>query len=415
MGAHGARSNRPQNSSAPVRREAPQQPVQRAQPASANTARAEGGRRGAVGGARKKKSGKRTLGIIALSVLAVLLVSAGGIWIYLDNLFSPGDMGTLDKDKVVQTAPELKQDQYNLLMLGIDYSEDDAVKRDPIGQTDMIMYVRFDVNKVDGVVNGSTMQMLQIPRDVFVGEVGGSAGKINGIFAHTTDTENRVNALAEYISKGLDLPIDGYATINMDGLTELIDRLGGLDVYIPKTMEYNGSKLEQGTRHLMGAECEFFLRSRKDPSATPRSDIDRLENQRYFYSALFTRIRTANLAEVLKWLPVVQYFVDTNIDTTTLAALGVKMLSMSSANITMVRMPVASGNGLYQGKYDVIACAKPETATMLNTYFRLPTQRQLTAADIYFGDYEYTQSNVIDTAVTQMTAMDESTVQGATG
>ena len=59
----------------------------------------------------------------------------------------------------------------------------------------MILYVR---------VNGSdhTMTMLQIPRDTLVGEIGGSAGKIKRqSFANSADKENRVNTLAQYITK----------------------------------------------------------------------------------------------------------------------------------------------------------------------------------------------------------------------
>ena len=50
----------------------------------------------------------------------------------------------------------------------------------------------------------------------------------------------------------------------MDSLREIVDVFGGIEVYVPVTMEYDGSRLEQGWRVLMGAECEFFLRQRKE-------------------------------------------------------------------------------------------------------------------------------------------------------
>ena len=97
------------------------------------------------------------------------------------------------------------------------------------------------------------MTMLQIPRDTLVGEIGGSAGKINGIFANSADKENRVNTLAQYITKVFGQPIDDYVTIDMDSLREIVDVFGGIEVYVPVTMEYDGSRLEQGWRVLMGA------------------------------------------------------------------------------------------------------------------------------------------------------------------
>lgn len=146
----------------------------------------------------------------------------------------------------------------NILVLGIDYSTEDAVKRDPIGQTDMILYVR---------VNGSdhTMTMLQIPRDTLVGEIGGSAGKINGIFANSADKENRVNTLAQYITKVFGLPIDDYVTIDMDSLREIVDVFGGIEVYVPVTMEYDGSRLEQGWRVLRARSANFSCASARTP------------------------------------------------------------------------------------------------------------------------------------------------------
>ena len=64
----------------------------------------------------------------------------------------------------------------------------------------MILYVRVEWSD-------HTMTMLQIPATRWWGEIGGSAGKINGIFANSADKENRVNTLAQYITKVSGLPI----------------------------------------------------------------------------------------------------------------------------------------------------------------------------------------------------------------
>ena len=339
----------------------------------------------------------KTAAKVLLCIVLVLGLAFGGIYWYVGSIFNTGEMGSLAPPESGADAlvPDELSGTMNILVLGIDYSTEDAVKRDPIGQTDMILYVR---------VNGSdhTMTMLQIPRDTLVGEIGGSAGKINGIFANSADKENRVNTLAQYITKVFGLPIDDYVTIDMDSLREIVDVFGGIEVYVPVTMEYDGSRLEQGWRVLMGAECEFFLRQRKDTSATPRGDIDRLANQQYFYSALFRRVRTATVGDIIKLTPVVQKYINTSLNFMELVQLGMSVLSIPSENIIIGRLPVARGE-LYNGQ-DVMVCAKAETAEFLNEYFR-PADDPLAAQQIGTPDWG-TRSEVIGAEVRRMGEVD---------
>ena len=339
----------------------------------------------------------KTAAKVLLCIVLVLGLAFGGIYWYVGSIFNTGEMGSLAPPESGADAlvPDELSGTMNILVLGIDYSTEDAVKRDPIGQTDMILYVR---------VNGSdhTMTMLQIPRDTLVGEIGGSAGKINGIFANSADKENRVNTLAQYITKVFGLPIDDYVTIDMDSLREIVDVFGGIEVYVPVTMEYDGSRLEQGWRVLMGAECEFFLRQRKDTSATPRGDIDRLANQQYFYSALFRRVRTATVGDIIKLTPVVQKYINTSLNFMELVQLGMSVLSIPTENIIIGRLPVARGE-LYNGQ-DVMVCAKAETAEFLNEYFR-PADDPLAAQQIGTPDWG-TRSEVIGAEVRRMGEVD---------
>lgn len=332
-----------------------------------------------------------------LCILLVLGVSFGGLYWYVSSLFNVGEMGQLKPAQSGEEdlVPEELTGTMNLLVLGIDYSSEDAVQRDPIGQTDMILYVR-----VDG--SAHSMMMLQIPRDMLVGEIGGNAGKINGIFSNSADTENRVNTLAQYITRTFGLPIDDYVTIDMDSLREIVDRFGGIEVYIPVSMEYDGSRLEQGWRTLDGNACEFFLRQRKDTSATPRGDIDRLANQQYFYSALFRRVRTATVGDIIKLTPVVQYYINTSLNVMELVQLGMSVLTIPSSNITIGRLPVARGE-LYNGM-DVMVCAKQETAEFLNEYLR-PASEPISASQIGTPDWPV-RSEVIGAEVRRMGEVD---------
>ena len=379
----------------------------RASSARPGGAKAQAGAGGQAGtrpaGARGKRTGRRRAGIAALAVLLVLAALAGGAYLYVDSLIDRSDLGSFDDvSSPVSTSaePSIVPPDFagvrNLLVLGLDYEAEGPVARDEKHpNTDMILYVRLDGN-------AHSMTMLQIPRDTLVGEIGGSAGKINGIFANSADKENRVNTLAQYITRVFGLPIDDYVTIDMDSLREIVDVFGGIEVYVPVTMEYDGSRLEQGWRVLMGAECEFFLRQRKDTSATPRGDIDRLANQQYFYSALFRRVRTATVGDIIKLTPVVQKYINTSLNFMELVQLGMSVLSIPSENIIIGRLPVARGE-LYNGQ-DVMVCAKAETAEFLNEYFR-PADDPLAAQQIGTPDWG-TRSEVIGAEVRRMGEVD---------
>ena len=153
---------------------------------------------------RTKPGRGRRIALISVCTLVCLCLAAyGGLKWYASRFLNTGEMGTLNTETVRQTAPEFRGEQINILVLGISYTTSDAdvTYRDEVAPADMILYMRVDL------VNNQ-IRMLQIPRDTFVGDVGGVEGKINGIFTTTQDTENRVNAVAEYISQNFGLPID---------------------------------------------------------------------------------------------------------------------------------------------------------------------------------------------------------------
>lgn len=334
-------------------------------------------------------------------------VGYGALKLWSMQYFKTGDMGTIDSEEVVQTAPEYRGKQLNLLVLGIDYTTVDgtgAEVRSENGNTDMIMYVRMDFEN-------DAMYMMQIPRDTFVGEAGGSTGKINSILplAVNAGEKNPVSVLAAYISQNYGLPIDKYVTIDMDSLREIVDVFGGITVYVPYDLvtydENTGAeigRLEQGWRVLTGGSLEYFLRSRKAVGMA-RSDLDRLENQRYFYSALFRRVKTATVKDIIKLMPVVSNYVNTDISLEDAMGIAVNFLSIPSENIMVCRLPVYAGEN-YNGQ-SIVVTGKEETAQLINEYFLNEGDTPITAADITTPDWPTTGA-CADAAIQWMSGID---------
>lgn len=320
---------------------------------------------------KRRRSNRRRWPFVLLAVTLLMAVGVGGLWIYSQGVLDPGIPGLLNQENY--TPKEYRQDVANILIVGIDY-EDGRAYGEGMGLTDMILYANFDLAN-------NQLNMLQIPRDSYVGEslpTGGS-GKINALYMNGENKKDPIQNLANVISDQYKLPIDYYVSLDMDGFKRIVDTLGGIKVYVPKTMSYGGSSLEQGWRWLGGEEAEFFVRNRKG-EGFERSDIDRLDNQRYFYSALFRRLLNLTPADIVKLLPVFDYYCNTNIKLSDVASLGVSALNLEAENVLFCRLPGATGAGLdptgaerdmfFVDRYGRGTEEDPGTAALLNQYFR---------------------------------------------
>lgn len=314
-------------------------------------------------GGKKKKKG--TWWKILLSTLLVLVLIFGVTVALIMNALRPETGGNITFNQLLNTPKEFAGKEINILLVGIDRSTEDGSGEDSQsndGMTDMIMWMHF--NNETGEV-----KMLQIPRNIFVTTDASYSGnyQINAI-AKTQGSNgyNNLNALCEEVSKEFQVSIDGYVSIRLEKLVELVDILGGVYCYIPQDMSYKGSALEQGYRNLDGAAAEFLLRNRHSYA---NSDLGRLNTQRYFYAAMFAKLRSMTAWDIAKNLPFYLSMVDTSLSISDLISVAVSLMSVSSDKIMLAQVPVYMGGITYNGN-DVVVVARQETADLLNTYYR---------------------------------------------
>lgn len=314
-------------------------------------------------GGKKKKKG--TWWKILLSTLLVLVLIFGVTMALIMNALRPETGGNITFNQLLNTPKEFAGKEINILLVGIDRSTEDGSGEDSQsndGMTDMIMWMHF--NNETGEV-----KMLQIPRNIFVTTDASYSGnyQINAI-AKTQGSKgyNNLNALCEEVSKEFQVSIDGYVSIRLEKLVELVDILGGVYCYIPQDMSYKGSALEQGYRNLDGAAAEFLLRNRHSYA---NSDLGRLNTQRYFYAAMFAKLRSMTAWDIAKNLPFYLSMVDTSLSISDLISVAVSLMSVSSDKIMLAQVPVYMG-GITYNDNDVVVVARQETADLLNTYYR---------------------------------------------
>ena len=324
------------------------------------------------GGKGKKKKKIRWWQILLITLLVIALIFGGAFALIMGAITPAG--GNIKLNQLINTPKEFQGKEFNILVTGVDRSStgdlsagaaNDSNVND--GMTDMILYVHF--NNETG-----EMKMLQIPRDTMVTTDASVSGnfRINGVAkTQGSDGNNNMAALCELVADQYKLPIDGFMTIRLEMLTELVDLFGGVEINVPMDVDYaalglGDSVIHAGYQTLNGASMEFLLRARK---IYPDGDIGRLNMQRQFYAALFRKLKSiGNIWDVAKLTPAVLNYMETNLSASDLISFAISMLKIDSSKIMICQMPVISGPQ-YNGQ-SLLYPARQADADLLNQYFR---------------------------------------------
>lgn len=169
----------------------------------------------------------------------------------------------------------------NILFLGVDASEN---PKDPWTgtRTDTIILINIDPKN-------KSANAISIPRDskVYLPRNNG-VNKINA--AHAI---GGVEMIKRTIEETLGVHIDKYIIVHDKAVKEIVDTMGGLDIYIEKPMHYNdySGKLHinfsKGEQHIDGQQAVEYLRFRHDALG----DIGRTQRQQWLLRSLLTKLK----------------------------------------------------------------------------------------------------------------------------
>ena len=302
-----------------------------------------------------------------------------------------GTVGKIETPEV-QTPPEYQGTYINLLVVGIDYDAGDE-QRDygspEDANTDVILYLHYNIKE-------NNVSILQIPRDSYVGFTANK--RINRVFAEGSSQDNHIQNLAEYIHDAFGLSVDKYVALDMGAFKEIVDVMGGMDLYVPFDIyEYDEAGNEYlsvpaGTVRMNGADVERVVRARKQ---FQQADLQRLVLQRYVYAAMFKLIKSCTMGDLYRHvLPIVAYRIKTDLDFDDLYALSVNGLKLSGDRIFFVRVPGGPLTIDGEAVYGVDAAA---LAPILNEHFLLEGEPLIDAADMQIPTgWDYPLGEVIE-------------------
>jgi polyisoprenyl-teichoic acid--peptidoglycan teichoic acid transferase len=219
---------------------------------------------------RKKRRRLKWRNIIGLFLFIILIV--GGLYGFtVYNSFNKAVATMhepLEDKQSNEKQPEAlkKKEPFSVLMLGVDEREGDS------GRSDTMIVLTVNPNN-------NSVKILSIPRDTMTEIVGkGKEDKINHAYAF-----GGVSMAVDTVENFLDIPIDYYVKINMEGFKDIIDTVGGINVENDLAFKVEELSFPAGKIHLNGEEALAFIRMRYDD---PNGDFGRQERQRQVIQAV---------------------------------------------------------------------------------------------------------------------------------
>jgi LCP family protein required for cell wall assembly len=143
------------------------------------------------------------------------------------------------------------------------------------------------------------------------------------------------------VSNFLQLPIHYYVKTNFQGFANIVDVLGGIDMYVEKDMNWlddgiNDIHLQKGQQHLDGKHALMYVRFRHDAL----SDYTRTERQRNFIATLAKEMKSTNsIIRLPQILDSIQNDVETDMAVSDMLKLGNLAINLNISNMDSVQLP----------------------------------------------------------------------------
>lgn len=233
---------------------------------------------------KKKSTGRKFLtGCLAFLLLLVTAAGIVAFMVYRDIRNTTDDMyveteqethGSRERPVVVDDG----EDPFSVLVLGIDTGD---LGRTDVGRSDTMMLMTINPNT-------EKTSIVSIPRDTYTEIVGrGTMDKINHAHAFGGPTMS-INSVQNLF----DVPIDYYVSVNMEGMQQIVDAVGGVDLVPPLTFSHSDYTFYEGEQtHLDGSRALAYSRMRYDD---PEGDYGRQGRQRQLIEATLQKLASVD-------------------------------------------------------------------------------------------------------------------------
>jgi LCP family protein required for cell wall assembly len=273
-----------------------------------------------------------------------------------------------------QVVPsERKEGKYTFLVLASDAG---------YGNTDTIMVVTFDAIEY-------SVEVASIPRDTVV-NVNWSLKKANSIWAnmrlkHGKGDEgdaNTMEAVVDAFADFIGYDVDRWMLVDLKAFTKLVEKIGGVDFYVPVNMSYDDDAqnlhihYSKGMQHLSGQQALEVVRFRRYASA----DIGRINTQQDFLTTAIKQIlANRDSLDAFTLAGIFKDYVKTDMSVTDIIWFAEEFFKMDSENVNFVTMPGNYIESIRGESY--VTVYVDEWLEIVNDKLN-PWTKQITASDV---------------------------------
>ena len=298
---------------------------------------------------RAKQNRRRRIKILRFALQFILLGLIGSAALFIGlgayNIGSSiiGEFNTMyegynERKTSRQGSPNPRFDGYtNILILGVDEGAGDLEGNGQNADTIFVLSFSNDTGK---------SKLLSIPRDTWIDMRSSGAGRLGNMYQL-----GGASLMVRQVSTLLKIPIHQYIIVDMGTFADLINVLGGLDIYVEEDMDYDDPEsglsihLKQGYQHLDGDAAQKYLRFKGEKLG----DVGRVQRQQKFIKALYEKVLQF---ETIPKLPAIADIFRTRLTTSAeifdSAHLANVLRHMSSEPPTTTMLPGTSeGDGVW--------------------------------------------------------------------
>ncbi len=230
----------------------------------------------------------------------------------------------------------------NILLLGVDTRSSSIPSKGV--RTDTMMLLSVDIEN-------RTIKLVSFLRDTYVEVPGNKNNRLNAAYVL-----GGYDLLSKTLLKNFGIKPDAYVCINLAGLVDVIDQLGGVYVDVPSSKVdrinaviywYNiqvlnlknprtGFVSKGGYQKLDGRQAEAWARYRYS-----ESDFQRTERQRKLITLIFDKVTQMSATEISAFIMKNIGLVRTNMKLEDMVALAPAVLAMKDAEIKSMSVPYA--------------------------------------------------------------------------
>ncbi len=280
------------------------------------------------------------------------------------------EKGEVIGTEIVEYEPEDKPTSYNVLVLGMDRMA---------MLTDVFMIVNIDTSD-------NSITVMQIPRDTWVSnhsiktEEGDIrpydviSNKANAIFStyfrsnlyglgmsEDEAYDAALETLTETIENSLLIHIDYSVIMDLNGFRNIVDTMGGVEIYIPSPMVYYDDvqglaiNIPAGVQTLNGEQSEGFVRYR---IGYLTADLGRQNAQKRFLVAMFNKLKStcslSNISQLTEIADSIFTYVDTNMSAGDILFFAQCLLKCDLESMNMLTMPGNLADGYYVMNHEAV-------------------------------------------------------------